>query len=944
MPEDKRPPKQKKKSRHFKLRTKFILVFLFISLSSVTAVALTVNYTTSEALVDAAGTDLKNLSNSQGLAVGDLLSHQIELLQSLSLNEILISKSSLSNSLYPENLEGIQAELAVKDIEWQGAIETDRIAQIILTNTSADELESFRARFPDHQEIFVTDKYGALLAATNMTTDYYQADEEWWQSTYNNGAGALYIEQPTFDENRGLLSLAMAVPIYEENGESVIGVLRSVYDLRTIGDVLDAATIVEDELYLDLFLPSGHILSVAQLLSGDWDSVDRLVSLEESIINNLEHNTFARISLDNIFNLASLSQITTIDDDPLITNLGWRVLARQNQHVALSSVTNQQRNILVLTIFLLVLSVIGALIAAHFLTKPILHLTAVAQQVREGNLDIKAPIESHDEIGELAETFNSMTDRLSLVITQLKDHGDQLEQRVAERTIALERQTKMLDIILSTTSNYFFVFDTQGRYLYASPPALAKMEVDLNQLLGQTWKDMPLFELDEFQNELNIVFDTKQTIADEFAMSTTGKQPETQYFDYALDPVFDDAGEVVSIVATIRDVTAQKEDQEAMWHTQKMESLGILAGGVAHDFNNLLVAMLSQTSLALLKMRPDSPARQHVDKALNASERAAELTKQMLDYSGRGTFDIQPIQLNQLIRENVHLLTAVIPKNVTVQLSLDDFLPLFNGDPGQVQQVVMNLILNAADAIGENPGKITISTYITPITSQDDNYWIRTNKPLIPGNYITLRVQDNGSGMDNETLSKIFDPFFTTKFTGRGLGLAASIGIVRGHQGGLQVSSQLGNGTTFEILFPVTEEPQPPQLTPVELETLPQSACTVLVIDDEAPVRDAVVDILNMQDVNVFTAKDGETGLELYQQNQHKIDLVILDLSMPGLSGHQTFQRLRQIDPDAKIILSSGYSVSEVSRQFENEDVTDFLSKPYQLKTLVQVVEQHLSQ
>ncbi|MBE2220803.1 MAG: response regulator [Anaerolineae bacterium] len=943
-----RERKSKWQLSYFKLRTKFVLVFLLISLSSVTAVALTVNYTTSETLVKTAGIDLNNLSNSQGFAVGDLLAHQIDLLQSLTLNEILISKATLSNDFYPEKSEMIQTELAAKDVAWQNAVETDRTAQIILTNTSADELEGFRARFPNHQEIFITDKYGALLAATNMTTDYYQGDETWWQIAYNDGLGSTYIGQPAFDESRGVLGLAMAVPIYDADGESVIGILRSVYDLTTIGDVLHAATITEDELYLDMLLSDGRVLQTPQLLSSDlaaWEAIKTAVPLDKPIIDTLQTHTFARIVLDDVSNLASLSPITTIDQDPLITNLGWQVMAHQEQQSALALVTAQQRNILVLAGFILGISIIGALVAAQFLTKPILRLTAVAQQVREGNLDVQAPIESHDEIGDLAETFNSMTDRLRLVITQLKDHSDLLEQRVAQRTAEIERQQKMLDVILSTTPNYFFIFDQQCRYSYASPPALANMGVDLEQITGKTWQEIPLFELDEFQNELDLVFSTKDTVANEFSIKSGGDEQAVQHFDYALDPVYDKTGQVVSIVATIRDVSEKKAEQEAMWHTQKMESLGILAGGVAHDFNNLLVAMLSQTSLALLKMEPDAPARRHMEKVLQAAERAAALTKQMLDYSGRGTFDMQAIQLNQLIQDNVHLLTAVIPKHVHLQLNLDETLPLFLGDPGQIQQIVMNLILNAAEAIQSEIGQVTICTKTKEITEADELYWHLTNQPLLPGPYIMLCVKDNGSGMDSETVSKIFDPFFTTKFTGRGLGLAASLGIVRGHKGGLAVTSQPGVGTTFELLFPITATTTTDLIVQPEPELfrqLPKSAHTVLVIDDEKPVREAIVDILGMEGIKVLIAADGETAVALYRQNSHIIDLLILDLSMPGLSGQQTFQQLKQINPEAKIILSSGYSAGEISRQFADEAITDFLSKPYKMATLIRTVEQHL--
>lgn len=924
----------------FSLRTKLIFVFLIISLSTVTAVALALNYTTSQTLTDAVGTDLKNLANSQGVAVGDLLQHQINLLESLSLNELLRNKTKLANALYPDDPEKVLSKIAANEAAWQDVVETDRLAQIILTNTAADELEVFRERFPAHQEIFLTDQYGALVAATDLSEDYYVADQTWWQETYNDGRGRPFIGRPMFDAGSQTLILQMAVPIYAPDDTTIIGILHTTYDLTPLANLLDIASLEENDLFLDLLLPDG-IIPVQFLLPGNNNAVtDTAVPLDKVTIENLKTMVYEEIEIDGVSYLASLAPITTIDGNPLITELGWDIVTRQNRQTALTLVAAQRRTIIYVSVLVMALSIIGGILAARYLTRPILNLTAAAQEVRDGNLDLQAPVESRDEIGDLALTFNSMTRRLRDSITRLEQHRDQLEQRVAERTAELEQQTKMLDIILATTPTYFFIFDRQSRCLYASPPALAAMGITLNKLQGKTLQAAPITFPDYFLNELAEVFRSKQTLSNEFMMAHRKRQ---LYFEYALNPVVNKEDQVISVVVTIRDVTEKKLTQEALWHTQKMESLGILAGGVAHDFNNLLVAMLSQSSLALHKMSPNAPARKHVEKTIGAAERAADLTRQMLAYSGKGSFAMQPISLNELIRENVHLFTAVIPKNIQLNFNLTDALPSFQGDPGQMQQIVMNLILNAAEAIGDNAGHITIATRRQEITAVDGQYWQQTQEPLTLGAYIKLQIEDDGTGMAETTLARIFDPFFTTKFTGRGLGLAAVLGIVRGHKGGLHVTSQPETGTIFEILFPVTQAASPAASengdTPEQLS--PPSAA-VLVIDDEEPVREAVTDILAMEDIRVYTAVDGQTGITLFQEHQQEIELVLLDLSMPGLSGHQTFQALRQIDNELKIVLSSGYSEAEINRQFSGENVAGFLPKPFKLDTLVQTIQRHL--
>ena len=404
-----------------------------------------------------------------------------------------------------------------------------------------------------------------------------------------------------------------------------------------------------------------------------------------------------------------------------------------------------------------------------------------------------------------------------------------------------------------------------------------------------------------------------------------------------------ESGRAVRLIGVTQDITERKQAEEALRQAQKMESLGVLAGGIAHDFNNLLVAMLGQASLALAQLPPENAARANVEKVVKAAERAADLTRQMLAYSGRGQFEKRAINLNKLIHENLHLFEVAVPKNVQLRSLPAEPLPAIEGDVGQLQQVIMNLIINAAEAIGERPGTVTVTTGMQEVSAADDQLWRYTGEPLVPGDYVVLEVSDNGSGMSAETLSKIFDPFFTTKFTGRGLGLAAVLGIVRGHRGGLAVDSGIGRGTTFRLFFPAGDE--------ASIEPIVSSAAAptgaahglVLVIDDEAPVREAVADILEIEGVPVIGAATGAAGIELYRDRAAEIGLVLLDLSMPGMTGDETLRRLREIDPGIPVILSSGYSEAEATRRFTGLGLVGFIQKPYDAASLVEVVREHLA-
>ncbi|HTY38087.1 MAG TPA: PAS domain S-box protein, partial [Bacteroidota bacterium] len=393
-----------------------------------------------------------------------------------------------------------------------------------------------------------------------------------------------------------------------------------------------------------------------------------------------------------------------------------------------------------------------------------------------------------------------------------------------------------------------------------------------------------------------------------------------------------------------RDITDQKRAEETTRHQQKTESLGILAGGIAHDFNNLLQSILGQTSLALSRLPKDTPAFSNVSKAEQTAKRAAELTRQLLAYSGKGKFNVRPLDLNALIRENLHFLELAIPKGVTLEENLEPSLPYIEADAGQIQQVVMNLIINASEAVGERTGRILLATSVETIPFDAVDNWTRATGTLTPGEFVKLEVVDNGVGMAADTLRKIFDPFFTTKVTGRGLGLSAVIGIVKGHHGGLRVESEAGRGTSFKLVFPVSAS-RPEAVATAEKKTGSRryKGC-VLVIDDEEQVREVVSDMLEDAGIETLVAPSGEEGIRTYKLHNDVIGLVLLDLSMPGLGGKETFRLLKQFDPQVKVVLSSGYSETEVTDDLRDLGLAGFIQKPFRYENLKELLSGFLPQ
>jgi PAS domain S-box-containing protein len=396
----------------------------------------------------------------------------------------------------------------------------------------------------------------------------------------------------------------------------------------------------------------------------------------------------------------------------------------------------------------------------------------------------------------------------------------------------------------------------------------------------------------------------------------------------------------IDITAAKRAQAEREQMQSKLLQTQKLESLGVLAGGIAHDFNNLLTGILGNAGLALLRLEASSAARECIQRVISASERAAELTRQMLAYAGKASFEIRPISLSEHILETTHHLTATISKKVSFDLRLGDGLPAVEVDPAQIQQLAMNLIINAAESCGDGPGTVVVSTRLTNVEEGQHEQWF-TGETLSPGSYVCLEVQDTGCGMDEDTVAKIFDPFFTTKFTGRGLGLSTVLGIVRAHRGSLQVKSSPGQGSTFRVLLPASERALGDQ-THEDLVGSLSGRGLILVVDDELFVLQVARRILEGYGYDVVTAENGRQGLEIFRQRSKDVSLVLLDKTMPDLDGEETYRAMKAIEPDLLAILTSGYQETEVTTHFLSHELAGFVQKPYLPETLAFKVKQAL--
>jgi PAS domain S-box-containing protein len=406
----------------------------------------------------------------------------------------------------------------------------------------------------------------------------------------------------------------------------------------------------------------------------------------------------------------------------------------------------------------------------------------------------------------------------------------------------------------------------------------------------------------------------------------------------------DNNGKAIGMLGSAIDITSRKQAEaergameRKLQDTQKLESLGILAGGIAHDFNNLLTGVLGNASLAQMDLPESSPIQPCLKQIEQSALRAADLCRQMLAYSGKGRFVVQRLNLSHLAEESIALLQVSISKNAALKMSLTNPLPPVEADATQLRQILMNLVMNASDALGERPGFIEVRT---GVIQADAAYLASTHlSPILPaGPYVFLEVKDTGAGMDAETQKRIFDPFFTTKFTGRGLGLAAVLGIVRGHQGALKVSSQLGHGSTFTLLLPKSEgeseeiafeKPKPGDW---------RGEGRVLVVDDEETVRRVATQMLKSMGLECVAAVDGRQGLDLFTAHPDAFDIVLLDLTMPKMDGAKTFVAIKRVSPQIPIILMSGYNEQDAVSKLGSSEMAGFVQKPIHRAELQEVI------
>jgi PAS domain S-box-containing protein len=484
---------------------------------------------------------------------------------------------------------------------------------------------------------------------------------------------------------------------------------------------------------------------------------------------------------------------------------------------------------------------------------------------------------------------------------------------------------KHFEVILERMSEGILEINEEARILFANPSAVTIIGISEEKLLAANFMD--LFEDPDLQRIRDLMKKADSlsgTIPDENPVWLKGKQISLSMYPIANKKQNDR-------IIILRDITERKRMEAQLFQAQKMEAIGTLAGGIAHDFNNLLMVIQGNTSLMLLDTPPAHPNFEMLKTIEKKVKSGSRLTGQLLGYASKGRYEIKPIRLNQLVEETAEAFGRT-QKSILFHYGLAQDLFLIDGDPGQIEQLLMNLLVNAADAMPLG-GDITLKT----VNISHREIREKVYRPR-PRDYVLLTVTDTGAGMDSKVLERIFDPFFTTKKFGKGtgLGLAMVYGIVKGHGGYIDVESQEGKGTTFQVYLPAAKRRV--EETEEGPETIQRGTETILIIDDEALVMEVGQKLLTFMGYQVLAAKEGEGALEIYRARRNEIDLVILDLVMPRMEGGEVFRRLRQISPEVKVLISSGYSIDGKAAQILDEGACGFIQKPFDMKQLSQTL------
>jgi PAS domain S-box-containing protein len=961
-----------------------------------------------------------------------------------------------ANARYSDkNDTEIVETLKQMDTLWVAAKADDMWAKQYLENTLARRLKLYQqSHSREYVEIMVTDRKGALIGGTRKTSHYYQGEEAWWINAFHENLGDIYVSNIHLDESSDIYVLDISAPIMDDSQHGAIGVIKVTLDAAEVFETILDLKIAESG-HAHLVDSSGKILiegakdnTVCAFITGEIPphlAKKMITPLPSWYIGMCEHCG------DQVVSASALLPITSEIGPNSFGGEKWYLLIHEGKSVAFS-ILYQLITILILGILIATTVIVFVSVKlANRIVHPIHLLHKGAEIIGDGHLDHRLNIKTGDEIEQLANGFNRMSDKL-------QDSYQFLEKRVKERTAELQQAQQLLEMILDKTGTGLDIIDSgyniryineSWKKIYGDPTGrkcyqyfmgndapcvecgitqsiktglpvvteeylpkeerhvqvitvpckdennetvFAEVNVDITERkrveadlcaakaevdqIFQTAADgMRVVDRDFNIVRLNDTFATMVGIPREgiigkkcYDIFTSvhcrtsncslnqvlsgqegveyeclRRRPDGKKIPCIVvaTPFKGPNGTVIGIVEDFRDISERQHLEAQIRQAQKMESIGTMAGGIAHDFNNILGGILGYISVIKMHIQSTDPIYRYVELIEKAGNRAANLISQLLAFSRKGKYEIKPININNSIQGVLSILEGTIKKNVEISSALAKEIPLVEGDAAQIEQTIMNICVNAVDAMSDG-GKLHLTTGLIYL----DEAFGTTHPGAKPGHYVHITVTDTGAGMDKEILPKIFEPFFTTKDKdkGTGLGLSMVYGIVKNHGGYVDVHSEPDKGSIFHIYLP----PLPGAKTRKGIEMPPQEEIvtgqeTILIVDDEEIIRTMLKEVLETLGYTVLMASKGEEAIKIYREHCGEIDVVIIDMIMPKMGGKETYLKLKKINPDIRAILASGYSQDAAIQEILRSGIHGFIHKPFTTTELSLKIREILS-
>ncbi|HEY7698882.1 MAG TPA: ATP-binding protein, partial [Vicinamibacteria bacterium] len=768
-------------------------------------------------------------------------------------------------------------------------------------------LESASDSLDDLEELFLLSAPGGeVVASTDLRRigDYRVND-----LFYSRGKSETFIQNVYTSPVTGRPALTIATPVVDEDGRTT-AVLAAHLELAEVDRLVADRTGLGTTGEAYLVSPSNDFVSSSRFGRAEYrrgvfsDGISRALAGDRGVG---EYLNYASVPVLGAFRWNSERQLALV--------------VEMTQKEAFAPARRLVTTVLGIGLASALVLAGGVYLIALQIARPVLAITEAAAAVSGGNFETVAPVMTDDEVGVLASAFNEMTERLR------RSYSD-IHQQVEATTRAmvdLERSRKLLQAIIDNSTTLIAVTDREERFLLLNRSFERLLGVPQAAALGKTPADFLPPKVSAAYLAAAAIALSERRVAEQELDLPQGD--ELRSFLLVCFPLRADADEPYGVGAVATDLTEIRRAQETrerleaqVQHAQKLESLGLMAGGIAHDFNNILTGVIGNADLALQCVAAGSPAHAHLERVLAATKRAAELTGQMLAYAGKSSLRQETFDLNALLDEMTDLVKASVPKKITFRAELLARPAIIRANRAQINQLVMNLITNAAEAVGDGPGSVLVATQNRASEGRDR---------------VALNISDTGRGMEPKTIARIFDPFYSTKGPGRGLGLAAVQGIVRSAAAEMSVKSSFGEGSTFEVVFPSARNTARPSPADPSAEEGFSGSGTILVADDEPLVRNVARVLLESAGFEVLEASNGVEAVALYRARASEVRAVVLDVTMPGLGGVEALRMIREVDPGARVILSSGYDERDTIAQVDRDLGVEFLQKPYRARTLL---------